>query len=131
MAIKLSSVRSDPAREEEGEWVNIPDLPGVRFRVRSFNYGPYKAQRSIVFARLARKYGREPVPDQIMVKELGQLYHKYILLEWDGFDVPFSPETARDVLTDPTYRTLLDHVDYAANRVGQAEVEFVEQAAGN
>lgn len=131
MAIKLNSIKADAKREAEGEWVNIPELPGVRLLVRSFNFGPYKNARSIMLGRLARRYGKDPVPDGVMSKELGVLYSTHVLLGWEGFDVAYSEETARETLTDPAFRTLLDHIDYAASRVGQQEVEFVDTAAGN
>lgn len=131
MAVKLGSLKVDLKRESEGEWVPIPDLPGVKLKVRSFNYGPYKMANSVMLQRLARKYGRDPVPDDVKSKEVGKLYADHLLLGWEGFDVDYSPETALATLTDPAFRELLNHVDYAAFRVGAAEVEFIEGAAGN
>lgn len=131
MAIKLSSVKVDTKKEAEGEWVDITELPGVKLRVRSFAYAPYRTARSIALQRLARRYGRDPVPDPAMNKELAKLYSEHILLGWEGFDVPYTEETARETLSNPEFRVLLDYIDYAANRVGQQEVEFVESAAGN
>jgi hypothetical protein len=131
VAVKLSSIKTDAKREAEGEWINIPEIPGVRLLVRSLNYGPYKNARSIMLGRLARRYGKDPVPDTVMSKELGDLYVAHILLGWEGFDVPYTEEVARQTLTDVAYRSLLDHIEYAANRVGQQEIEFVEAAAGN
>ena len=37
----------------------------------------------------------------------------------------------RAFLTDPAWRELVSHVDYAAGKVAQTEVEFLEEAAGN
>lgn len=131
MAVKLGSIKADLKRETEGEWVDIPDLPGVRLRVRSFNYGPFRAARNAVLQRLAKRYAKSPVPDDVMARELGALYADQLLLGWDGFDVPYTPEAARETLTDPAFRSLLNHIDYASERVGQTEIEFVEQATGN
>lgn len=66
-----------------------------------------------------------------MARELGRVYADHILLEWEGFDVPYTPEAARETLTDPAFRALVNHVDYAADRVSQLEIEFTEQAAKN
>lgn len=131
MAIKLDSIKNDLQREAEGEPVAIPDLPDVTLKVRSFNYGPYKAAHSIVIKRLARRYGREVVPDDVLAREFGRLYADHILVGWDGFDVPYSHEVALAHLTDPAHRRLREHVEYAAARVGEREIEFLEDAAKN
>lgn len=132
MAIKLNSLRADLRRENDGDWVEIPDLPGVRLKVRGAAYGPYQAAKSVVEGRWARQYGtRKPVPIDISLRENGRLYADYILLGWDGFDIEYSEDTARDVLTDPAYRDLHDHIRYAMQTVAATEAEFVEDAAKN
>ncbi|HEY4136495.1 MAG TPA: hypothetical protein VGO34_14920 [Alphaproteobacteria bacterium] len=131
MTIKLTSLKADVAAETEGQWQDVPDLPGVRFRVRSFNYGPYQAAKSMVEARWARKYGREPVPMNESLIENGKLYAKHILLEWDGLDQPYSPDLALQLFTDPAYRQMQEHLRYAASRVGLGEIEFADESAKN
>lgn len=130
MAVKFASLRADVEKEKAGEWIEIPDLPGVELRVRSFNDPAYRIQRDQLLQRLARKYGRKPVPGDESEIEFGRLYAKFILLDWKGFDVEYSADAAREALTDPAMRDLRRHVEYAAGQVGTVDVEFVEEAAG-
>lgn len=131
MAVKLGSLAVDLKREQEGEWVDIPELPGVKLLVRGFGYGPYQMAKGQIEARWVRKFGRDPVPTEISHRENGKLYADHILLGWDGFDEPYSDERALDVLTDPAFREVHDHIRYAGQKIMQSEAEFVEDAAKN
>lgn len=134
MAIKLTSLRADLKRENEGDWVDIPELPGLRLKVRGGAYGPYQAAKSIVEGKWARRYGRNPVPVEELLRENGRLYAEFILVDWQGLDdggEPVSVEQARDILTDPAFRDLHEHIRYAMLMVSQTEAEFVEDAAKN
>ena len=131
MTVKLGSLRADVRKVNEGDWVVVPELPGVRLRVRGLSYGPYQMELSQVAQRLMRRYGKEPIPPEVNDREMGRLYNKHILLEWDGFDEPYAPERALDALTDPAFGELRMHVGYAARKVGEAEIDFVEDAAKN
>jgi hypothetical protein len=130
MAVKFSSLASDTKKEDEGDWIEIPDLPEVSLKVRSFNYAPYRIERDQLIQRNARKYGRKPMPPDENEVAFGRLYAKHILLDWKGFDIPYSADAAREALSDPAYRDLRRHVEYAAGQVGESEVEFVETARG-
>jgi hypothetical protein len=48
MAIKLSSARANVQRENDGDWVDIPEWPGVEFRVRGYAYGPFQNANGLV-----------------------------------------------------------------------------------
>lgn len=129
--IKLSSLRADVQREKDGDWVDIPELPGVALKVRGFAYGPFQIARDIVQARWVRKYQRDPVPPEVSYPENAKLYADHILLDWRGFDVPYSRETALETLLDPGFRDLHEHIRYAGGKLAQTETEFVEEAGGN
>lgn len=131
MTVKLSSLRADLRRENDGDWVDIPDLPGVRLKVRGAVYGPYQRAKSMVEGKWVRRYGREPVPVEVMHRENGRLYAEHIVLGWEGFDETYSEEAALEALTDPAFRVLHDHVRYAMTRVAETETEFIEDAAKN
>lgn len=131
MAIKLQSTKADLARENEGDWVDIPELPGVRLKVRGNNYAPYQMAKSVVEARWARRYAREPVPPDILLRENGRLYAEHILVDWEGFDVPYDAGLARETLLDPGFRTLHEHIRYAMQQVSETDAVFVEDTARN
>jgi hypothetical protein len=130
MAVKFASLRADVEKEKAGDWVEIVELPGVELRVRSFNDPQYKIHRDQLLQRLARKYGRKPVPGDESEVEFGRLYARFILLEWKGFDEAYSEQRALEALTDPAMRDLRRHVEYAAGQVGASDIEFVEEMAG-
>lgn len=137
MAVKLGSLRADLKRETDGDWVDIPDLPGLRLKVRGFNYGPYLAAKSIVDQRNQRRYFSKnlTLPTQEFFAGNAKLYLDHILLDWggladdDGNPVPFAE--AEEILTDPAYRVLHEHIRYAAALIGEIDAEFVETAAKN
>jgi hypothetical protein len=129
--IKLTSTKADIAKEQDGDWVEIPDLPGIALRVRSIHSKAFAVARDLASRKLATRYGNETVPEDDLARVNGQLYADHLLLEWRGFDVPYSPEVAADTLTDPAYRDLRRHVIYAAAQVGRANVEFLEGVAKN
>jgi len=131
MPIKLQSLKADLARENEGDWVEIPELPGVRLKVRSFHSPAYKTARDLAVQRLFRKFGKEPVPPETLAKEYGRLYAEHILLGWDGFDTAYTPELALELLADPAWRALFAAIEYAANKLADVETEFVESAEKN
>jgi hypothetical protein len=130
MTVKFNSLKSDIAKEQTGDWVECPDLPGVSFKVRSFNHPPYRVARDLLVQRMARRNGKKAAPPEEMESAFGKLYAEHILLDWAGFDTPYSPEAAREALSDPAYRDLRRYVESAAAQVGQSEVEFTEEAVG-
>lgn len=130
MTVKFGSLKSDIEKEKTGDWVEVPDLPGVSFLVRSFNHPPYRVARDLLVQRMARRNGKKAAPPEEMEAAFGRLYAEHILLDWQGFDEPYSPEVAREALTDPAYRDLRRYVESAAAQVGQSEVEFTEEAVG-
>ena len=131
MTIKLGSVRADLVKEQEGDAIAIPDLPGVTLRVRSLHYQPFIAARDLASRRLAKKYGDAPVPEEEFARVYGALYAEHLLLGWDGFDQPYTPELAAATLTDPAYRDLRSHVAWCSAQVGRQQVEFLETERKN
>lgn len=131
MTIKLGSLKADLKRESDGDWVKVPDLPGVELKVRSTNYAPYQVALQAMIRRFRKRYGTDPVPPEEDGAETGKLYATHLLVDWRGFDVPYDAGTAMSALSDPAYRELRSHVGWAASQVGRIEAEFVEEAVGN
>lgn len=129
MNVKLASLKSDLAKEQDGAWIEIPELPGVALLSRSVHYQPYVRARDAALRRLQKR--TEPVTSQEEAEITGTLYADHLLLGWRGFDEPYDADLARRLLVDPAYRDLRVHEAYAASQVGRAEVEFVEDARKN
>ncbi len=131
MTVKLASLKADLDREEKGDWIEYPEWPGVEFNVSSLHLSAFQIQRDLLYQRLGRIYKKKPVPRDVLNVELGKLYCKHILHDWKGLDVPYTPETAVEVMTNPEYRNVIAAVEYCAAKVSDFEVEFIEDAAKN
>lgn len=131
MTVKFSSAKVDLTNESEGEWVPSRMFPGVEFRVSSIQVPGFVTARDILFQRWARKYKGQPVPLDVKHDELGKLVAKHILHEWRGFDERYAAELAEKSLRDREYRELLSDIELCASQVGEANVQFIEDEAGN
>jgi hypothetical protein len=135
--LKLSNIKSDLVRENEGDWVDIPDLPGVSLKVRSVEASDYRMARDIVVQKFARKYGRKPIPPDVQTVAFGKLYAEYLLLDWKGIvddggqPIVLTKDVAREHLTDPEYRRLVQAVEWAAGTIAEADLEFIADASKN
>jgi hypothetical protein len=129
-----------PADLSPGEWVDdIPDQPGLRLRVRSTNYKPYR----VAVAGLSRRFGKRLKTDGGLVEfqaALGQPLAEHILLDWQGVksggnEVPFSREIAAKVLTsDDSHGIGAEYrkaVEWAGDHVAEKLAEATEELAGN
>ncbi len=131
MTVKLSSLKADLKREEEGDWIDYPDWPGVRFKVSSINKPAYTIARDLLLQKMARKSKGKPQDRNKTTPEFGRLYAEHILHDWEGFDEPYTPELARQHLTDPAYRDLVFAVEWCAAKIGEVDAEFLEDAGKN
>lgn len=125
MKIRLSSLKHDTDREQAGDWIDAPEWPGVRFKVRGSTYAPYKAAMAQLVARLAKEFRNDPVPVEHSARLLGAIVAEHLLLGWEGFDVPFSPDTARETLTDADYRGVLEVITWCADKLCEVTPEQV------
>ncbi|WP_454629527.1 hypothetical protein [Bradyrhizobium cenepequi] len=130
--VKLSSLKADRQKEREGDWIPAVDIaPSVRWFVRSTNYAPFRIERDARTAKLARKYGDDPIPDDESAELMGNLAVEHLLLGWEGLDVEYSSEAAAEILTDEAYRSVRYSVYLAATKVGKSDVEFVGTVGKN
>jgi len=124
-----------------GEWVNeIPNHPGVCFKVRSRNYKIF----SVAHDSLLRSFGKKASRahnSPIYQKAVGELLAKHILLDWEnavqvsGKSAKHTPELAQKILTSVDDRgmgqTFRDCVVYAAGIVADGHLEIAEDISGN
>lgn len=129
--MKLGSLKADLAKEAEGIWIDSAQLDGVRFKVSSLYTPAYVTALSLTHARLARKYRKKPVPPEELFRESGTLYAEHILHDWQGLDTEYTPELARDLLTNPEFRLLVQAVEEAAADASQINVEHDEETEKN
>jgi hypothetical protein len=128
--IKLASLKADLSREEDGEWIDVAEWPGVALNVRSIHSADYRTARDLLAQRLTRKLGRLPTSVE-QDAEMPKLYARHLLRGWRGLDVEYSEAMAAEIITDPDYYKLVEQVLWASTRVGDQDVEFTQAAIKN
>jgi hypothetical protein len=135
--IRLNSLRADVKKENDGDWVDVDELPGVRLKVRGLNYGPYMTALSIINAANWRRFlskGKN-VPFELAFKNNAKLFLDHLLLDWEGIvdddGKPIPITEADDLLNDQAYRVLHTYIQTAAASIGEVEAEYVEESVGN
>lgn len=129
--VLLSSLRADLDRETTGDWVPYPLWKGVRFNVSALTVPEYETDRDLMFKRLGKKYKDELIPKDVLSAELGALYHKHILHDWEGLDIEYSPQVAKETLSDPAFRAVVSAVEWCAAKISEIEVKFTKEEEGN
>lgn len=129
------------ANLNDGEWVDdIPDMDeGVRFKVRSTNFKPYK----VATAGLARRSGKKLRTDVGLVDFTvtgGKALAEHILLDWDGVTengkpLKYDPKKALALLISDddfgigdAYRRA---VEWAGDQLADRLSATAKEAAGN
>lgn len=134
MALKLSSIKRET--DKDGDWIDIPEWTGVRVKVRSINSRDYQIAREMLVGKLTRNLGRLPTTPE-MEPALGKLVATHLLRGWDGLAgdddkaIEYTPKLALEMLADPQMRALEEQVIWAANRIGDRDVEFTADAVKN
>lgn len=137
--MKLSDIKVDVNRAEQGDWVSdVPELEGVRLKVRGLSNPDFQRvvdKLTAAVPRHKRVNGRiDPVErDRIG----GQALAQTILLDWDGLTqedgsvLPYSPDLARKLLTEPEFRVFRDGVTWAAQQVADTRAVSTEEDGKN
>lgn len=124
----------------EGEWIDeIPDMEGVRLKVRSTNYKPFR----VATAGLARRSGKKLSTDAGLADftvNSGKPLAEHILLDWEGLTdggkpLKYDPVKALKILTADD-----DHgignafrraVEWAGDQVAERLSAATKEAEGN
>ena len=143
--MRLDELKVDVAKQEDGDWVdNVPELEGVRLKVRGLNNKAYeKLQRQLIAAVPRGQRMRGPggtMDPEVQDKITSRCLLNTILLDWDGITeqngvgevpVPYSKEMAEKLLFERQYRRFRDAVIWAATIVGETDQEIKEDAVKN
>jgi hypothetical protein len=139
-AIPALGFEKDLQREEEGDWFTLEDVPtrrpnldGIvrRVKVRSQHTSMYKNAELSMQMKAMRKKEKERI--RFGIEEVDRLLAEHCLVDWeiisqDGIEVPFSPEAALIMMTDPKYRDFANFVKEAV-AVIQGDVEELQEEA--
>jgi hypothetical protein len=128
------------ANLSEGDWVDdIPGMDGVRFKVRSTNYKPFR----VATAGLARRSGKKLRTDEGVVDftvATGKALAEHILLDWDGVTEAGKPikhdvkKALAILVADDDFgigEAFRRGVEWAGDQVAERIAETAKAAAGN
>jgi hypothetical protein len=136
--MRLKDVKVDVEKVEDGAWVdNIPELEGLRLKVRGANNKDWRKLQARLIQSLSRaKRIAGQIDPDVFDRINSRLLLETCLLDWSGLDgddgkpLPYSKEMAKTLLTDPQYGRFRDGVLWAANVVGdqlETEVQVVSK----
>jgi hypothetical protein len=133
--MKLSNMKIDHARSEEGEWVrNIPEMEDLELRVRGQSCVSARVMRNKMLRALPAKVRNDPngLPIEVLDRMESTICADVLLLEWRNLEgIPYTPEKAAELLNDPDLITFREAISWAANRVGRQEAAAKEAELGN
>ena len=129
--LKLESLRNDLLTSADGERVESNAFPGVAYHVRSLRFPAYETARDLAAQKMAKAYPNGGIPSALTMKTVGELISDHILLGWEGLDVPYTKDRAREILSDFGYRKVVNDIESCAARVGERDLEFIEDTAKN
>lgn len=147
MSFDISKLNA-PVDLSSGEWIDeIPDHPGLRLKVRSARFKPYRVALS-AFYRANNKTIQTDEGFVDAAADAGGIAAKHLLIDWDmskakgvnaltdgGKPVEYSPELALAILTADDGHGIGDEyrgaVAYAAGKVAERLLAKTESASGN
>lgn len=125
--MKLSEIRIDPEKLEQGDWVgDIPEMGELRLKVRGIGNSDFRRMQAKLTEAEPRQYrisGRLPPERQDAITAKCLLHT--VLIDWDGVlddddqPIPYSQEFAQDLLTKPEFRRFREAVAWAATVVAE------------
>ncbi|WP_046869358.1 hypothetical protein [Microvirga massiliensis] len=128
--MKLSDIRDVTNKIESGGWVGeLPNLPGVKVKVRGIFNSDYRR----LLAKLRADIPPEKWDDPEIAETIDtQLLHETILVDWHGIeDAEYTPELAKQLLSDPEFAVFRRAVHYAGNIVAAQGKQSLEADAKN
>lgn len=138
--MKLSAIKIDSARAEQGDWVgDLPDCGDLRLKVRGVRNSDARRLRQKLLASVPRDQTerggmlKPQADDEISAKITAET----ILVDWANLTdendqpIPFSKEKALELLLNPDYFVFRNAVSFAANMVADIEKNNREADQGN
>lgn len=135
---KLSSLKIDSAAINDGRWVEIEQIPGLRIKTRGFTDQFVDAQNRRL-SQAAEKFRGDVtrIPNAIRREINTGLLTDFLLLDVDGLfsddaeTVKISLDEFRQLLGNPDFSALSRACWEAASLVASGAAEQVEAAEGN
>lgn len=134
--MKISELEVDPKLIEEGKWVsNIPELTGVRLKVRGANNKDWRRLAQRLINAVPRKLRVNGILDPDEADRISATILLMTgLLDWEGIEddagqpIPYDKKKAAQYLAGDRFRA---GVQFACEQVAQGIEDDVEEIAGN
>ena len=134
--MRLSDLATNEELEREGVWFHYGE--GFRMRIGRLGSDSYIAE----FERLKKRHlhaldRNGDLPAHLISPVLGLAAARKLVFDWEGLEgedgeaVPYSPETAEKILTDPRYRDLLLKILSFANDADNFRRQELDDSAKN
>ena len=136
--MKLTANKINSARREEGAWVkDLPDMEDLELKVRGVGNSDYRRMQTALLKTVPPKERRKGLLPATQDRIAVELQVETLLEDWKnvtddaGKPIPFSKETAREILSNPDYEVFRNAVAYAAGVVAEDEEEGREEDVKN
>lgn len=134
--MKISELEVDQKIVEEGTWVsNIPELSGVRLKVRGANNRDWRRMAMRLINAVPRKQRANGILDPDEADRISAtILLQTGLLDWEGIEaddgqpIPYDKKKAATYLAGERFRR---GVQYACEQVAEGIEEQIEEIAGN
>lgn len=134
--MKISELEVDQKIVEEGKWVsNIPELSGVRLKVRGANNKDWRRLAQRLINAVPRKLRANGILDPDEADRISATILLMTgLLDWEGIEgdddqpVAYDKKKAAQYLAGERFRA---GVQYACDQVAQGIEEEIEEVSGN
>jgi len=124
--VKLKSIAVDPKAESEGVWLEY--VAGFKVKVastatRAFRDAMEAAMlpyRELIRADQGKEKGERKFTDEMRTQVLREVVAKHVLVGWEGLEdddgqpLPYSPERALELLSDPAMHRLVSWLETVA-----------------
>lgn len=127
--MNINDLKVDSKKIEEGGWIGaghgtpIPEWDDLALKVRGPDCGLARDLRAALVASVphTQKHGGR-LSDAVAQDISTEVLVKTVLLDWsnlrrDGVEVPYTKETAKEILSDPDYRLFRLAVMWASERI--------------
>ncbi|MFX4220699.1 MAG: hypothetical protein ACMVO3_06715 [Thalassobaculum sp.] len=132
----LSRFKTDTALEDEGVWTTIDAASDAEIRIARIGNRRYRETMAKRLKPYRRALRAGTLDDSVTERLTAEVLAETVLLDWrgltvDGAPLPYSRETARDLLLDPAYRDFRDLVVELAGELDLYRERDLEDAEKN
>lgn len=135
--MKLSSLKTDKTKEQDGVWAQLDIGEDVWVKVRSSDCPQHQKRTRSFAAKHWRQMSSGKIDPQLEWVETGKALAETVLLDWkgllddDGNEIPYSLKLATELMTNREWKEFRKAVVRAADDEAHFQAEIGAEALGN